>query len=157
MSWSWGRICWKFVPVLRWTSQGLRYIHWVLAAKNLPARLVFDGRAGAAILVTLTDMGDRFRMIVHDIQAVTPIQEMPQLPVARVMWKPMPDLYTGSECWIYAGGAHHSVLSYALTAEHMRDFAEIMGIEFVHIHAASNIHDLKKELEVNDLIWKLKR
>ena len=127
-----------------------------IGGKEAPARLVFDGRAGDAILVTVTDMGNRFRMIVHDVAVIPPIQPMPQLPVARVMWKPMPDLYRGSECWILAGGAHHSVLAYALNADHMRDFAEIMGIEFVHIGRDTDIQWLKRELELNDLVWKLK-
>ncbi|NSW51118.1 MAG: L-arabinose isomerase [Anaerolineae bacterium] len=127
-----------------------------IGGKEAPARLVFDGKAGEAILVTLIDLGDRFRMIVHDIRAEKPMQDMPKLPVARVMWEPMPDLGTGSECWIHAGGAHHSILSYDLTAAEMRDFAEMMGIEFIHIHRGSTVDDLKQTLLVNDLVWKLR-
>ena len=79
-------------------------------------------------------MGDRLRMIVNDVECKEQVNDMPKLPVAGVLWKPFPCLQTSAEAWIYAGGAHHSVLSYSLTAEHMRDFAEIMGIEFIHIN-----------------------
>ena len=99
-----------------------------------PARLVFKAQTGNAIVVTLVDMGDRLRMIVNDVECKEQVNEMPKLPVAGVLWKPLPCLQTSAEAWIYAGGAHHSVLSYSLTAEHMRDFAEIMGIEFVYIN-----------------------
>ncbi|MEE4195240.1 MAG: L-arabinose isomerase [Anaerolineae bacterium] len=125
-----------------------------IGGKNAPARLIFDGKAGPAILVTLIDLGNRFRMIVHDIEAKTPVAAMPKLPVARVMWKPMPDLITGSECWITAGGAHHSIFSYGLTAEHMRDWAEIMQIEFIHITADSTVNGLKQQLMTNEVFWK---
>ena len=85
-----------------------------------PARLVFEGKAGKAIVASLIDMGGRFRLIVQDIEAVKPILPMPNLPVARVMWRAMPDLVTGLACWITAGGAHHSVLSYDVSAEQIR-------------------------------------
>lgn len=97
------------------------------------------------------------RLLVNDVDAVAPLKDMPNLPVARVMWKPMPDLQTSAEAWILAGGAHHSVMSYSLTAEHMRDFAEMIGIEFIHINKDTNIEDLKKELMWNDMMWKLSK
>ena len=121
-----------------------------------PARLVFEGKAGKAIVASLIDMGGRFRLIVQDIEAVKPILPMPNLPVARVMWRAMPDLVTGLGCWITAGGAHHSVLSYDVSAEQMRDWARMMDIEFVHITADSSPEKLEEELLVKDLIWKLK-
>ena len=121
-----------------------------------PARLVFEGKAGKAIVASLIDMGGRFRLIVQDIEAVKPILPMPNLPVARVMWRAMPDLVTGLACWITAGGAHHSVLSYDVSAEQMRDWARMMDIEFVHITADSSPEKLEEELLVKDLIWKLK-
>ncbi len=122
-----------------------------------PARLVFDGQAGPAILVTLIDMGDRFRMIVHDVEAVTPPRAMPKLPVARVMWKLTPSLSSGSEAWILAGGAHHSIMSYGLTIEHMRDFAEILGLELIHISAKTDVAELTDKLKVNDVVWRMMR
>ena len=121
-----------------------------------PARLVFEGRADDAIVVSLIDMGGRLRLIVQDIVCVKPIMPMPNLPVARVMWKAMPDLTTGVECWIIAGGAHHTVLSYDVTAEQMRDWARMMDIEFVHINKDSTVEKLENELFLNDLAWKLK-
>ncbi|MDQ0363187.1 L-arabinose isomerase [Breznakia pachnodae] len=127
-----------------------------IGGREAPARLVFKAKAGNAILVTLTDMGGRFRMICHDIVCQNQDEEMPNLPVAGVLWKPLPDFITGTEAWIYAGGGHHSVLSYDLTADIMRDFAEIMQIEFVHIDKQLNLQQFRKELDWNDLIWKFK-
>ena len=121
-----------------------------------PARLVFEGKAGKAIVASLIDMGGRLRLIVQDIECVKPIMPMPNLPVARVMWRAMPDLTTGVECWITAGGAHHTVLSYDVTAEQMRDWARMMDIEFVHINKDSTPEKLEEELLVKDLLWKLK-
>ncbi len=121
-----------------------------------PARLVFEGKEGDAIVATLVDMGGRMRLIVQDIRCVKPIMPMPNLPVARVMWKAMPDLATGIECWVTAGGAHHSVLSYDVSAQQMKDWANIMGIEFVHITAETKLQELEKELFLMDLAWKLR-
>ena len=121
-----------------------------------PARLVFEGKAGKAIVATLIDMGGRMRMIVQDIECVKPIMPMPNLPVARVMWKAQPSLEAGIECWIAAGGAHHSVLSYDVSAEQMRDWARMMEIEFVHINAETTPEKLEEELLIKDLVWKLR-
>ena len=122
-----------------------------------PARLVFKAKAGPAVLATIIDMGDRFRMIVNDVECQKQEHEMPKLPVAAVLWKPLPSLETSAEAWIYAGGAHHSVLSYGLTDEELRDFAEIMDVEYIHIGKETDIHQLRKELTWNDLVWKLKK
>ena len=124
--------------------------------RKAPARLVFEGKAGSGIVASLIDMGGRLRLIVQDIEAVKPIMDMPNLPVARVMWRAMPDLTTGVECWITAGGAHHTVLSYDVTAEQMHDWARMMDIEFVHITKDTTVEGLEKELFLNDLAWKLK-
>ena len=121
-----------------------------------PARLVFEGKEGDAIVVSLVDMGGRLRLIVQDIVCVKPILPMPNLPVARVMWKAMPNLTDGVECWITAGGAHHTVLSYDVTAEQMKDWARMMDIEYVHITKDTTVDALEKELFLNDLAWKLK-
>ena len=121
-----------------------------------PARLVFEGRAGKAIVVSLIDMGGRLRLICQDIEAVKPILPMPNLPVARVMWRALPDLTTGVECWITAGGAHHTVLSYDVTAGQMRDWARMMDIEYVHIGVDTTPEKLEEELFLKDLAWKLK-
>ena len=121
-----------------------------------PARLVFEGKEGDAIVVSLIDMGGRLRLICQDIHCVKPILPMPNLPVARVMWQAMPDLETGIECWITAGGAHHTVLSYDVSAEQMKDWAAMMGIEFVHITKDTTVESLEKELFLNDIAWKLR-
>ncbi len=121
-----------------------------------PARLVFEGKAGDAIVASLVDMGGRLRLIVQDILCVKPTQTMPNLPVARVMWKPMPDLAVGAECWILAGGAHHTVLSYDCDAEMMRDWARMMDIEFVYINKDTDPAKFETELLNADLVWKLK-
>jgi len=119
-----------------------------------PARLTFKAKAGPAVLATIVDMGDRFRMIVNDLECVEQPYDMPKLPVAGVLWKPLPSLETSAEAWILAGGAHHSVISYDLTADVLRDFAEIMDIEFIHIGAKTEISSLRRELKANDTIWR---
>lgn len=120
-----------------------------------PARLVFDSKNGDAIAASLVDMGGRLRLIVNDVKACNPLHKMPKLPVAGVMWKPMPDLETSAQAWIMAGGAHHSVLSYDVTAEMMHDWAAMMGIEFVHITADTTIEGIEKELFFNDVAYKI--
>ena len=121
-----------------------------------PARLVFEGKAGDAIVVSLIDIGGRLRLIIQDIVCVKPIMNMPNLPVARVMWQAMPNLTDGVELWITAGGAHHTVLSYDVTARQMKDWAKMMDIECVHITKDTTLEALEKELFLNDLAWKLK-
>lgn len=127
-----------------------------IGGKADPARIVFDGKSGPAINATLIDMGDRFRLIVNDLTAVTPKEFMPKLPVARVLWKPEPSLYDGAEAWILAGGAHHSAFSLDITAEHLTDWAEMTGIECLLINKDTKIAALKNELRYNDIIWRLK-
>ena len=121
-----------------------------------PARLVFEGKEGDAIVASLIDMGGRLRLICQDIHCVKPILPMPNLPVARVMWRAEPSLTAGVECWITAGGAHHTVLSYDVDAEMLRDWARMMEIEFVHITRDTTVEGLEQELFWNDLAWKLK-
>lgn len=127
-----------------------------IGGKEAPARLVFEGKAGKAIVASLVDMGGRMRLIVNDVIAVKPVLTMPNLPVARVMWKPLPDLETSAQAWIIAGGAHHSVISYSVTAEQLADWAAMMDIEFVHINEQTDIARFKQDLLVADLVWKLK-
>ena len=126
-----------------------------IGGREEPARLVFEGREGPAIAVSLIDLGNRFRLICQDVECVKPIMDMPNLPVARVMWRPMPDLLTSIECWLTAGGAHHTVLSYDVTAEQMRDWARMMDIEFVHISKDTTPESLERDLFLADLAWKL--
>ena len=127
-----------------------------IGGKGDPARLVFEGKAGRGVVASLVDMGGRLRLIVQDIEAVKPIMDMPNLPVARVMWRAMPDLCTGAKLWIMAGGAHHTVLSYDATAEMLEDWADIMDIEYVHIGRETTVEGFKQQLFLNDIAWKLK-
>ena len=126
-----------------------------IGGKEPPARLVFEGKAGRAILATVVDMGYRYRMIVQDIECVKPIYEMPNLPVARIMWKALPDFSTGTECWLIAGGAHHSVLSFDVTAEQMADFAAIFDIEFIRISGETTVSRFEEEIKMLDLLGRL--
>ena len=127
-----------------------------IGGREDPARLVFEGKPGDAIVVSLIDMGGRLRLVCQDIHCVKPILPMPNLPVARVMWQAEPSLTTGVECWITAGGAHHTVLSYDVTAEQMKDWANMMDIEFVHITKDTTVESLEHDLFLSDLAWKLK-
>jgi L-arabinose isomerase len=126
-----------------------------IGGKEAPARLVFEGHAGRARVATLIDMGGRLRLIVQEVECVKPIMEMPNLPVARVMWKVKPSLREGIRQWITAGGAHHTVLTYDATAEMLEDWAEMMDIEFIHLTENTTTEEIKKELRINDLLWKL--
>lgn len=128
--------------------------HLGIGGKEPPARIVFEGREGDAVAASLVDMGGRLRLIVQELECVKPFQNMPNLPVARVMWKPAPDFITGIECWILAGGAHHTTLSFNATTDVLRDFARIMGIEFVSINKNTDFHSLEKELMMGDIIWR---
>ncbi|MCE5189369.1 MAG: L-arabinose isomerase [Eubacteriales bacterium] len=121
-----------------------------------PARLVFEGAAGSAVVASLIDMGGRMRLIVQDVEAIQPIMKMPNLPVARVMWRAMPDLSTGLKLWILAGGAHHTVMSYAATAQMLEDWAEMMQMEFVHICKDTSMDSFRQNLFLSDLAWKLR-
>ncbi|MCO6445622.1 MAG: L-arabinose isomerase [Anaerolineae bacterium] len=126
-----------------------------IGGKADPARLVFDTPPGPAINASLVDMGNRFRLIVNDVDVIAPDQPMPKLPVARALWIPQPDLKAGAAAWIYAGGAHHTVFSQSLTAEYMADFAEIAGIEFVRIDSSTTLHAFKNELRWNEIYFAL--
>ena len=125
-----------------------------IGGKADPARLVFDAAPGAAVLATLVDLGPRFRMIVNDIETIKIKHKMPKLPVARALWKPLPNLRNASESWIIAGGTHHSVYTTALTAEYFRDWAEMSGIEFVHIGKDTKPELLQDELRRSAAYWK---
>ncbi|MDR0324453.1 MAG: L-arabinose isomerase, partial [Treponema sp.] len=124
-----------------------------IGGKADPARLVFDAAPGKAILVTLVDLGNRFRMIVNNVESIKIENPMPKLPVARVLWKPEPSLAGAGEAWILAGGTHHSVYATALTAEYFRDWAEMMGIEFVLIDKDTKSERLRDELRWNETYW----
>jgi L-arabinose isomerase len=127
-----------------------------IGGKADPARMVFDCRAGSALVASLVDLGNRFRLIINVVEAVEAQKEMPKLPVARVLWKPQPSLRDSAEAWIYAGGAHHTVFSYVVTVEQLVDWAEMVGIEVVIIDQDTKIYAFRNELRWNDITWKLK-
>ena len=122
-----------------------------------PARLVFTSKTGPAIATSLIDLGDRFRLIINDVDCKKTEKEMPKLPVATAFWTPQPDLATGAEAWIRAGGAHHTACSYDITAEQMGDWAEAMGIEAVYIDKDTQIRNFKNELKWNSMYYKLNK
>jgi L-arabinose isomerase len=128
-----------------------------IGGKADPVRLVFDARSGPAVNASIIDMGDRFRMIVNEVQVVPPQQPLPKLPVARALWKPEPDLKVAATAWILAGGAHHTGFSQALTVQHLEDFAEMAGLEFLLIDKATTLREFKKELRWNDVCYRLAR
>lgn len=124
-----------------------------IGGKADPVRLVFNASAGPALNASMIDMGNRFRLLVNEVEAVAPEQDLPKLPVARVLWKPYPDMSTGCAGWILAGGAHHTCYSQNLTAEHLHDFANMAGIEFVWIGKNTNLYGLQNELRWNELYY----
>jgi L-arabinose isomerase len=126
-----------------------------IGGKADPVRLVFDVAAGPAINASIVDMGNRFRLLVNDVEAVTAIAPLPKLPVARVLWKPKPDMRTACTAWIYAGGAHHTCYSQSLTSTHMRDFADMAGIECVVIDNETVLNNFRNELRWNEAYYKM--
>jgi len=126
-----------------------------IGGKEDPVRLVFDAPEGAAINATLVDMGNRFRLLVNEVDAVRPPAPLPRLPVARAVWKCRPDFQTACESWIQAGGAHHTVFSYPVTAAHMDDFATIAGIEFLRIDHSTTPAAFRNELRSNEVYYAL--
>lgn len=125
-----------------------------IGGKADPVRLVFNVAGGAALNASIVDMGNRFRLIVNEVEAVEPQHDLPNLPVARVLWKPLPDMKTGCAAWIYAGGAHHTAYSQNLTAEHIEDFAKMAGLEFILIGKGTTLSQLQNELRWNDAAYK---
>jgi L-arabinose isomerase len=128
-----------------------------IGGKADPVRLVFDAKTGSAINASVVEMGNRLRMIVNTVEAVKTDAPLPKLPVARALWLPHPDLKTAAASWIYAGGAHHTGYSYDLTSEHMADYAEMAGMEFLLINEHTTVSAFKKELRWNDLYYHLAR
>jgi L-arabinose isomerase len=125
-----------------------------IGGKEDPVRLVFNGGAGDAINVSLIDMGNRFRLLVNEVEAVEVTESFPKLPTARVLWKPQPDMQTGCAAWILAGGAHHTVYSQNLTTEYIEDLADMFGIELVVIDKNTRLRELKKELQWSEIFYK---
>lgn len=125
-----------------------------IGGKDDPARLVFDGAAGKGVNLSLVDLGNRFRLVVNEVEAVKPEKETPNLPVAKVLWKPLPSLKAATEAWIYAGGAHHTVFSQNITPEQLYDWADMAGIECVLINEDTKLMTFRNELKWGESAWR---
>jgi L-arabinose isomerase len=144
----------EICPSIAGNAQPSLEIHPLsIGGKEDPARLVFDARTGPAVNVTLIDVGERFRMVVNEVEVVPPDEPLPKLPVARAVWLPRPNLKTAAAAWILAGGAHHTGFSQALTVAHLEDFAELAGVELVTIDATTSLTGFKRELRWNDVYY----
>lgn len=126
-----------------------------IGGKADPARLVFTAHAGTGVAATIVDMGNRFRMIVNNVDVIEPKAALPKLPVASALWIPQPNLEIGAAAWILAGGTHHTSFSYALTNEFLEDYADIAGIELITIDKDTTINKFKFELKVNEVFYML--
>ncbi len=127
-----------------------------IGGKDDPVRMVFDTDPGASVNVTLLDMGNRFRLLVNEVQTIEAENDMPRLPVARVFWKTEPSLEVAAAAWILAGGAHHTGYSKDVTTEMLVDFAEMTGTEVLVIDKDTRLDAFKKELKWNDLYYTMK-
>lgn len=128
-----------------------------IGGKADPVRLIFDAANGPALNASIVDMGNRFRMLVNVVDGVDVHEELPKLPVARVLWKPQPDMKTGCAAWIYAGGAHHTCYSQNLTSEHLANFADMAGIEYVGIDQHTNLNQFRNELRWNEVYYQINK
>ncbi len=128
-----------------------------IGGKEDPVRLVFNVAAGPALNASLIDMGNRFRLLVNEVVAVEPQHDLPNLPVARVLWKPLPDMKTGCAAWILAGGAHHTCYSQNLSSEHLLEFAEMAGIETVIIDKDTKLNQLRNELRWSEVYYQVNK
>jgi L-arabinose isomerase len=127
-----------------------------IGGKADPVRLVFDTPPGPAINASIVHIGNRFRLLVNEVDVVNPQKPLPKLPVARAVWIPKPNLETGAAAWIHAGGAHHTGFSQAVTTEMIEDFAAMAGVELIVIDGDTKLRQLKKELEWNDVAYGLR-
>jgi len=127
-----------------------------IGSKADPVRLIFDANTGPAIGASIMDMGQRFRLVANVVDVVPTDEPLPNLPVARALWLPRPNLKIAAAAWIYAGGAHHTSFSYSVTAEHLRDFADIADLEFLLIDENTHIPEFRDKLRWNDLYYHLK-
>ncbi len=126
-----------------------------IGGKADPVRLIFTARSGPAVNASIVDLGERFRMIVNKVEVVEPDEPLPKLPVARALWTPQPDLKIAATAWILAGGSHHTGFSQALIAEHLENYANMAGLEFLLIDEKSSVREFQKELRWNDVSYRL--
>jgi L-arabinose isomerase len=128
-----------------------------IGGREDPVRLVFDAAPGDAVVLGLADMGERFRLIANEIEVAEPDAPLPNLPVARAVWRPAPDLRTSTEAWLTAGGPHHTVLSTALTSEHLWDLADLLRTELAVIDGQTSTRRFTQELRWNQAYYRLAR
>ncbi len=143
-------------PLIAEHKPKLEVHHLGIGGKNDPARLVFTSKQGAGVAATIVDLGNRFRLIVNEVDCIKS-KELPKLPVASALWIPRPSFEIGAAAWILAGGTHHTSFSYDLTTEYLEDYADIAGIELVVIDANTTIPQFKKELRLNEIYYMLNK
>ncbi len=134
-----------------------KFIRLGIGGKEDPVRLVFNVSGGPALNASVIDMGNRFRLLVNEVEAQEPQHDLPKLPVARVLWKTLPDMQTGCAAWILAGGAHHTCYSQNLTSEHLEDFADMARIECVLIDRNTSLYSFKNELRWSEVYYQLNK
>ena len=125
-----------------------------IGGKEDPARLVFESSSGPAINISLVDLGTRFRMVVNQVKVIQPLEDLPRLPVARILWEPEPSLEVSAHAWLLAGGAHHTVFAKAVNVEMIEDLANIAGVEFLIIDENTNILNFKEKLRWNECYYR---
>ena len=126
-----------------------------IGGREDPVRLVFRGAPGPGFVVGLLDLGERFRLVANDITVVPPAHELPKLPVACAVWEPAPSLATSAECWLLAGGPHHTVMTTAVSFEAMADLALMLDVELLHIDDATSVRDFSNEVRWNQAYYRL--
>lgn len=147
----------EICPLIAAEKPRLEVHHLGIGIRKTPtARLVFTSKEGKGVTATVVDMGNRFRLIVNDVDCIKP-QLLPKLPVASALWIPAPDFETGAAAWILAGGTHHSCFSYDISPEYWEDYAEIAGIEMLHINERTTIESFKRELRINEIYYMLNK
>jgi L-arabinose isomerase len=126
-----------------------------IGGREDPVRLVFDADPGPALVLGLADLGDRFRLVANEIDVVPPLEPLPSLPVARAVWRPRPDLRTSTECWLTAGGPHHTAMTSSLTREHIEDLADMLGVELLVIDSDTTTRQFSRETRWNQAYYRL--
>lgn len=137
------------------TKPRLEILPLSIGGKADPVRLIFDSNTGPAIGASLMDMGQRFRLVANVVDVVPTDAPLPKLPVARALWLPRPNLKTAAAAWIYAGGAHHTSFSFALTSEHLQNYADMAELEFLLIDEKTELAEFRDKLRWNDLYYHL--
>jgi L-arabinose isomerase len=145
----------EICPTLTTSKPTLEVHPLGIGGKEDPVRLVFDTDPGDAVVVAMSDMRDRFRLTANAVEVVLPDAPLPNLPVARAVWKPQPDLATSAAAWLSAGAAHHTVMSTAVGLDVFEDFADIAGTELLSIDSTTTLREFQRELRWNAAYYRL--